>query len=127
MTKRTNIKQRHLVPAVATVTDEGVADVKRTPPRLSEGDIKEIARGLVTGKYWTTTDPKEFELAFSFALLNDWSDWDTDSIGLFIGNLDEIAPRTINGLPMFFSWRIMHRDDTEALLIKWRQMEEALS
>lgn len=99
------------------------------PTRLTEDQIKELARDMVAGQVYVPKNGYELECSFAilFALgAEQMRSW-VENIGMVYEYMKKAAPRQINGLPMFFSMRFVHKDDMDALFDKIEQYEAALS
>jgi hypothetical protein len=84
-----------------------------TIPRLDEDAIAETVMGLVGGRIFTATQLPEGEnLSLHFMpLIAGWGDLDVKQVGNVIADLGDRAEVGINGYPVFFKCRIIHRDD----------------
>lgn len=96
------------------------------PKRLrqkTDDELKNIAKDLVEGKIFTDRhiqDPKDVMLVFEvLAFLTDEQNKDfqeaikSGEIALIYEYMDKAAPRSVNGMPIFFSCRTLTKDETE--------------
>lgn len=85
--------------------------------RKSEEELREFVIDFLAGRIFTSahmTNSASLGLVFmplALGALSDWPDEDWADIGIIYEYLDKAGPRSINGMPSFFSLRIMHRDD----------------
>jgi hypothetical protein len=83
-------------------------------PRLTDDEIKTVAADLVKGRIFTANDcpPDQITVLF-FPLLALMSEgqlnW--DDIGMIYEYMDKAAPMGVNGLPFFFTCRIVNKED----------------
>ena len=101
---------------------------KREPPRMTDDDIKDVVRGLVTGHIFTATDAPDDLLPMIFLPLglagNSDIDWET--VGNVIERLDKAGERGINGYPIFLTCRLVHKDDWSLIAERALKAAEAL-
>lgn len=85
----------------------------REAERLTEDEIKDTVRGLVTGRIYTGTmvPPDMLSTVFMPIVMGALTDIDPDTVGNVIADISKAADMSINGYPVFFSCRIVHRDD----------------
>lgn len=97
--------------------------------RKSEEELREFVIDFLAGRIFTSAHmpPGErLELVFMpliFGALAEWPREDWEDIGILYEYMDKASPRAINGMPSFFSFRMMHVDDW-ARCIKAIQREE---
>jgi hypothetical protein len=114
-----------------------------TKPKRHFTDVQlgEIARQELSGQLWTSTMLQErykgdlhgFKMAMelSFPILMLMSDKQRRDLAkrppaMIWENIDRAAPRMINGMPMFFSIRMMFREDYEVYVPIYQKMHDAL-
>lgn len=82
---------------------------------LSDEELKDFVRAFLDGRIYThlaVRDPNLIRSVFMVLALAGRMPKDyADTVGLIWEFLDQAGPRGINGHPMFFSARFMHRDD----------------
>lgn len=97
-------------------------------PRMKPADITDLARAVVQNRvYITNTEAgvASFELILSLALA-DAPESFIDEIGAIWEYLEKAAPRSINGLPMFFSCHFIAQDDLASFITQVGEFEAAL-
>lgn len=98
----------------------------RTPEEL-----KQIAVDLFHGKIFTDRHcrrPEDIMMVFMvFALMasKDMKKFQDDPPGMIFEYLDKAGPRSINGMPGFFSCQMLSQDDTKTVLDLYKKLEEA--
>lgn len=102
---------------------------------LSEADLTALARDVVTNVIYLVNDPYKIDLSFGFMMTmivsqsefteEEFSAW-ADTVGAVYAPYDEAAPRSVNGLPMFFSCKLLHFEDVPRLIDAMKPMCEAL-
>ena len=100
------------------------------PPRLSEDELKELARNVVTNVVFITNTLEGIQNSFGMVLMLIPPGGGAESYMAKTGALYEEwskqAPRSVNGRPQFFSFKAVHVDDLEPLLTEIERMEVAL-
>lgn len=93
--------------------------------KRTDEELKQIAKDLYAGKIFTDRHLKQHEMSmlnFVFmplAFLNEKEKEEfratakAGQFGLIYEYIDKALPRSINGLPMFTSMRLLSKDDTE--------------
>jgi hypothetical protein len=94
------------------------------PERLPAAALAQLAIDVVEGRMYVTNTPEGVRL--SFGLLIAMIDWDeaAEQIGAFYAPMSEALPRSINGLPMFTSIKVLHVDDLQPLHDKIKEYEK---
>jgi hypothetical protein len=83
----------------------------------SEEELREFVIDFLAGRIYTTAHMPEtanLGLVFMpliFGALSEWSEEDWAEIGIIYEYLDKAGPRSVNGMPGFFSMQLMHVDD----------------
>ena len=98
-------------------------------PRLSSDEIHALARDLVTNVAWMPMNENEMRLAFpilAFAAPG-MSDAYMASAGAVWEYLSKASPVGINGLPLFLSCHLVHKEDVPLLRAAMARMYEALN
>ena len=100
----------------------------RECPRMSEDDIKDTAEGLVKGRIFAASSapPELWTAVFPIIALGGLSDIDPTTVGDIIEDISKAGPRSVNGYPVFFSCRVVHKDDWAAILERAARAQEAL-
>ena len=85
----------------------------REIPRLTPEETQEVAEGLVKGHYFIASlAPSDMlPLIFLPLAMGGLDDIDPNSLGNIIEDYGKASERSINGYPMFFSCRLIHKDD----------------
>ncbi len=99
-----------------------MSDVK-PPARLSEAELAQLAIDVVEGRvYATNTEEglRAFIVVLAFVDLTPI----VDKIGAVYETLEKALPRSLNGLPMFTSFKLLHVDDLEPLRVKVEEYEQ---
>lgn len=100
--------------------------------RPSMDELKEVARGLASGHVFTDLHLRnpETEMSMVFmpiglGVLSGITEEECKQIGMIYEWLDKAGPRSCNGLPMFMSVNILHRDDARTVLEMCNKLKEA--
>jgi len=97
-------------------------------PRMTDDQIKETVRGIVTGRYFTATmcPPDMVPKVFMPIGLGAAADLDWDTVGNIIEDLNKAGERGINDYPVFMSCRIVHKEDWQVIVERATKAAEAL-
>lgn len=98
------------------------ADLRQQPllQRLDDAALATFVMEVCDGKIFTLHHIREHDresmvpMVFMPVALGAFSGWygvDLEQVGTIWEYLSEAGPRAINGYPMFFSLRVMHKDD----------------
>jgi hypothetical protein len=86
-------------------------------PRMSDEQLRRFVVDFMGGRIFTSAQirndgdiPMVF-MPLALGALHDWPREDWADIGIFYEYLDKAGPRSINGNPCFFSFRLMHVED----------------
>jgi len=93
--------------------------------------IKEVARGIATGQVFTDRHVPEHErnnlpMIFMPIALGAMNDVDLKSLGLLYENLSEALPRSVNGMPIFGSFKMLNKKDAEMAFDMAMRMRKAM-
>jgi len=89
-------------------------------PLMTEDGLKDFVLGCCNGHIFTSNQVPDEEaqhllgsifMPLVFGALKNYDQESIENIGVLWEHMSEAAPRGINGYPMFFSCRIMHKDD----------------
>jgi hypothetical protein len=82
-------------------------------PRLTDDEIKELARDIVEDKVFTSgMCPQEMlGMVFMPYGLGGMNNMDLANVGAIVEHYAKAGERGINGYPMFMSCRVIHKDD----------------
>lgn len=99
------------------------------PFRLSAKGIHDLAVDVVTNKVYIANDERITESFPVLVLLDrkNLPDAVLKRTGAFYERMSEAGRTAINGRPMFFSVRLLHRDDLTPLLDEMARLEELLT
>lgn len=93
---------------------------KQTPPPLTNEEKRDLVFGLISGRYFPATqveDTSLLSMVFMPLAFEALADWDVESIGNIVGDMNKAGPRAINGYPMFMDFRVIGIED-------WRDIGE---
>lgn len=101
----------------------------------SKADIRELALGVRAGTIfgsWMLSETDRHLLGSIFMPLMFMDDMHKktlirDEIVHFYGKLNDAAPRSINGFPMFFSMRSINKEDCDQLESMLKHLEAFMS
>lgn len=99
------------------------------PERISDADIKEFVLGLADGRLFTSAhvgNPRDVMLVFMVLALmpNRFPEDYARKVGVLWEWLEKAGPRSVNGMPCFFSARIMHVDDWKRALDAYERFKK---
>jgi len=86
----------------------------------TDDELKQLAIDLVEGKVYTDRHVPNDMIGIVFSPIalgafSDTTDEELDQIGLVYEYLSEAGKNSINGLPIFFSFRVLNKEQTEKL------------
>ena len=88
-------------------------------PNKTDADLRQLALDLVDGRVFTDRQAeRELSMVFmplALGALVEWTKEEIMEIGLIYEYLSEAGPRSVNGLPNFFSMKMVNRHDLEPL------------
>lgn len=93
---------------------------KRTPPALTDKEKRDFVFGFISGRYFSASqvdDTSLLPMIFMPLGFGALADWDVESIGTIVGDMEKAGPRGINGYPMFMSFEVIGVED-------WRDIGE---
>lgn len=90
-------------------------------PRLSDDELREFIDAFVSGRIFTSNHVPEghgdlIAMVFMPIAFGAVTPETAEEIGLVYEYLDKAGPRSINGMPIFFSCRLLHKKDWERAL-----------
>lgn len=98
--------------------------------RLSEDEMRALARDLVTNQTYLGVLGHESFNAFEFLTLlgafREWTEDEVKQVGGMYAPWREASPRSVNGEPRFFGGKVLHSEDVMPLLRIAKVMDEAL-
>lgn len=96
---------------------EGITEI----PRMDDDEIREFVRDLEGGHVFTSDHVKREEdipRVFMPLLMGAAAQFEDviDDVGVLYEYTDKAGPRAVNGMPMFMSFSLMHKDDWKIVL-----------
>lgn len=87
-----------------------------TIPRLGEEDLQQLVMDLVRGDIFVSASmsPDSIPIVFPVVALGGFSEWtmeELSEIGVLYEYYSKAGNMSVNGLPMFWSCRYMHKED----------------
>ncbi len=87
------------------------------PPRMPDDELRKFVNDFVSGKIYSMAHVPEGEdpvMPFMVLKMGGGLPYtDISSVGMVYEYLDQAGPRSCNGMPGFFSHRVMHKKDWE--------------
>lgn len=98
---------------------DNVSDKKKSSrevPRMTEDEIRQFVLNVCDGHVFTSAqcEPAIIHSIFMPIALGAFEGWTEDEcskVGCIWEHMKEAGPRSINGMPMFMSLRMMHIED----------------
>lgn len=96
-------------------------------PPLTDAEVVELAREIVTNVVYVAPDKRAAECSFGmlFALMRE--DQIPPNLWLVYERWDKAGPRALNGYPIFTSCKFVAEESREALVAEVTRMEAALA
>lgn len=87
------------------------------PERLPDDELRTLAIEIVEDRVFITRSESDVHNAFGMVLafLDPAALEDADNWGSLYEDYEKALPRTINGVPVFSSFKVLHADDLEPL------------
>lgn len=89
---------------------------------MGEEDLRKFVDGAVSGRLFTSVQVEPVSLVpvvfmpVAMGAFVGWTDDEIKHVGVIWEWMDQAGPRSVNGMPMFMSMRIMNKEDwTRAL------------
>jgi hypothetical protein len=102
----------------------------RTPK--TDAELKGIAEGLAAGRIFSDRHipPNElsgFEVFLPLTMMSpdDFEKFKKMDVGMIYEYLDNAGPRSVNGFPIFLSFKTLTKDETRKVLATWKALKEA--
>jgi hypothetical protein len=94
---------------------------KPAVPRLSDDELREFIDAFVSGRIFTSNHVPEgagdmIAMVFMPIAFGAITKEIAEETALVYEYIDKAGPRSINGMPIFFSCRLLHKDDWERAL-----------
>ena len=100
--------------------------VRKPVPRMSYEEIKEFVLGVCDNRIWTDRHCRgDLAVRQSFMILGlaTFEETDLDSIGTIWEYMSQANPMAVNGMPTFFSCRLMHIEDAR---MAWKAIDKEM-
>lgn len=99
---------------------------------MTDDELKQIAVDLHGGKIWSDLHCKSLEdLKMSFLIVGlmgpeDLKKMQEEDVDFIYEYLSEAGPRSVNGMPIFFSMRTLTKPDAEKMLGYYAKLKDAI-
>lgn len=93
-------------------------------------ELKQLAIDIVEGKVfgtWNIENPSDMAMVFMVSIFMKKKDFPKDAVH-FYEYMSEAGPRGVNGMPCFFSARVLNKKEAEILqplINKYKKQKEA--
>ena len=100
---------------------------------MSDEEIKKLAEDLYKGLIYTDKhiqDPNDVARVFQpliFLKEEQLEELKNNPPGLIYENWSEAGPRSINGMPMFWSFKMISQEDSKKLFEYYNKIKEAVA
>lgn len=97
---------------------------------MTDEQLKEFVLGLCDGKIFTSEHCRSVDdigrvfMIVGLGGLSKLSKEHLNSVGILWEWLDKAGPRSINGMPMFLSVRLMHKEDWARAVVAYKKEME---
>lgn len=98
------------------ILDKDRVQIRRPLPSLPQEELKRVVMGVCDGQIFTSAHLRDHDLldmVFMPVIFGGLTGVELDSIGILYEDISKAGPRSINGLPNFFSFRLMNVGDWE--------------
>jgi hypothetical protein len=104
------------------------AKLPAAPPILSEEELDALAREVAMGHVFITNTEEGLRYSFG-VLMAAWEPTDefVKHVGAVYEEMSKAMPGSINGFPMFFSCKILHLDQFDALRAKVELFQQRMT
>jgi hypothetical protein len=107
---------------------------KRTNPRLTEDEVKELARQIYKGEIFTSWQVGQHDLALLPSIFMPLGLMDRSTKLKFLRDAPEMlyapmsaaGPRGINGYPMFFEMSFVNKVDADRVWDEYQSVKQSL-
>ena len=96
----------------------------------TDDELKKIAIDIVDGKIFSDRNienPRDLAMTFmpiALGAFKDKTKEELEDIGLIFEYLDQAGPRSINGLPNFFSFQMLNKQEYDRMYIFYKEYSE---
>jgi hypothetical protein len=100
---------------------------KTAPPHLGPQEINDLALALAAGRLYCASDvPKDILPVVFLPLCTGGvlDDYDLDTVGNVVEDLSKAHELAVNGYPIFTTCRVIHKDDWDAVIVRYRKIVE---
>ncbi len=98
-------------------------------PRKTTEQIAQLAIDMQAGKVFTdrqVRNKSDMPIVFMPLLFADQDMLDDmKDVGIVYEYMDKAGPRSLNGMPIFMSFKMLHKDDLQILQDKYNLVEES--
>jgi hypothetical protein len=97
-------------------------------PSVTDEELRTFVAAFCDGRIFTSAHLSEHEqgsllgsvfMPLAFGAFEDWSETEIEEIGIIYEYLDQAGPRSVNGRPIFMSFRMLNQTD-------WKRAVEAI-
>jgi len=107
--------------------------ITEKPKEKTDEELKQLALDILEGRVFTDrhcSEPYEISMVFMPLVFLDEAGIEqlkADDPGMVYEYLTEAGPRSCNGLPNFFSMKLLSQDGTKKVMAIYDQLKEARS
>jgi hypothetical protein len=104
--------------------------VAKGPYKHTEEELKGIAKDIWAGKIfstWNITNQDEYPLVFLPLVFLDKktiTEWKKKEVSFIFEYMDKAGPRSINGMPSFFSCKCLTKTETAKMFEHYKKFKE---
>ena len=91
------------------------------PPRLSAPDLRKLALDVHEGRVFCSLQGEDAINAFRLVFLLTGKPESTETWGMLYEDMDKANPRSMNGMPAFTSFKVLHVDDVNPFLDAFKE------
>lgn len=96
-------------------------------PLLTPAEVNELASKIVRNEVYIALDDRHMDSFNSLMVfMPPMSKATIKNIAGMYSEYSHAGSYAVNGLPMFFDGKFLHKDNTEALFKRWKELEEIL-
>jgi hypothetical protein len=101
----------------------------RDVPRKTAEEKQEIVRGIISDRYFFSSyirNPEDIRMVFMVIGFGGLDGVDVHQIGVVYEEWDKAGPRTVNGMPIFMSCQLIHKDDWSEIVDLYEKAKAAI-